>query len=122
MKKLLLILILLFLSGCSLQPPFGAGLTLDQKIDAQISTIKTLMETDKQLNGKYKQRALQIFDGVSYKVDEYETAKGEIGYIISMSKEDASGIYSKVVATGVQASDFQYDWKLILDKTATSTK
>jgi len=115
MKKIftILLLLLLLLAGCGqrkTEKSLGVDLVLQQDIDIKINNIQLLQETDKQLNGKYKERPLKIIDGIKYKVDEYETAKGEIGYFITIKREDDKGIYTKVIATGIDKTNFEHDW------------
>src|SRR3990167_612745 len=57
----------------------------------KVLKIQTLQETDRQPNGKYKYRPKEIIKPLftpetSYQVDEYETANGEIGYIVYVEK------------------------------------
>ena len=76
----------------------------------------------KQPNGKYKYRSPIIRDGITYKVDEYETPKKTYGYILSMTKEDTQGVWAKSVVVGDE-QDRAFDWTLITKAAiATSTK
>lgn len=120
-KKLLLIILLFSLTGCVNK--MGAGELLDVKIDNRIDEIKKLQESDKQPNGKYKERAWETVDGVKYKVDEYEKPDGEVGYWITVIKDDNTGTYQKVI----KKNDTKISWQTIIDKTidiskSTSTK
>ena len=110
---------ILFLTGCG--NPVNLGATLDQKIDTEIDNIQALQESDKQPNGKYKQRPLEIKDKVEYTVNEYETSKGEIGYTVLITKEENNKVYQKVIATGVDKKGLEYDWKLISETFINST-
>ena len=101
-----------------LRPPFGGELTIDQKIATDVINLKTTIEADKQDNGKYKRRDKETINGVDYIVHEYETSKGEIGYMIYMTKEDDKGIYQKTEITGVNSKII--DWIIIKDKTIKS--
>ena len=97
--------------------PVGAELT------TSIDDLKTTIESDKQDDGKYKRRDKETIDGIDYEVHEYETPKGEIGYMIYMTKEDDKGIYRKTEITGVNAEII--DWikiREIKELTATSTE
>lgn len=96
-------------------PPFGAKITEDE-INKEIEKIKDKMENNKQPNGKYKRRDKELINGVEYEVHEYETPKGEIGYVIYMTKEDDDGIYKKVINSGPETYR-EKDWYTVLDKT-----
>jgi len=128
MKKLLTILLLLVLTGCSLNPPFGAGLTIDEKISALVideklkSDISKLSTPEKELveplikeeiksitiDGIYKQVMIttESVSGIKYWVDEYVAPMGK-GYQIWLQKPDGS---SKSFGEGVLSNDLSFDW------------
>lgn len=95
--------------------PIGNDLTIAQ----DVTDLKTIIESDLQEDGTYKRRDKEIINGIEYEVHEYETSKGEIGYIINMTKEDDDGIYRKTETTGVYAE--VTDWITISDKTTATT-
>jgi hypothetical protein len=93
--------------------------------EADLTNLKTIIENDRQDNGKYKRRNVNVINGIEYEVHEYENYKGEIGYVMYLTKEEDNKIYKKVIATGVEKEDREYDWKLIQDnnqETATTTQ
>ncbi len=103
------------------EKPLGSELLIAQ----DISDLETTIESDKQEDGKYKRRDKETINGIEYETHEYETSKGEIGYIIYMTKQEGNMIYKKAVATGVEQKDREFDWKLIkeiIEPTATSTE
>ena len=115
MKYLLILLILL--TGCT-SVPLAGKISIEDKINNKIERIESLMEKDKQDNGKYKRRDIKIGE-VDYPVSEYETSKGEVGYIIYVTEETEDGIYKQIIATGVNAKNYEQD--LIFTPNSTST-
>lgn len=119
--------ILGFLIGTALASGLGAvPENPDTVIANHIPELQTLMETDKQPIGKYKYRPLEIIKPLnskmtSYQIDEYETAKGETGYIIYIEKTEGNLTYRMATSTGIYKNQFDYGWKIIGDKTATTT-
>ena len=106
------------------EEPLSADLS-EISIAQDISDLETTIESDKQEDGKYKRRDKETINGIEYETHEYETSKGEIGYIIYMTKQEGNMIYKKAVATGVEQKDREFDWKLIkeiIEPTATSTE
>ncbi len=96
-------------------------MTINDKIANRISVMKSQVEIDKQPNGKYKRQAERMINGVKYRVDEYETSKGEIGYTITITKEQGNKIYRRAVSTGVEKASREFDWRLIKDNTIVAT-
>lgn len=99
----------------------------DIVIADKISNIQNLQETNKQANGKYKYRPKEIVqplfsDKTSYEVHEYEAPGFQLGYIIYIEKTQGDITYQKAIATGVSAKEFGFDWKIIENKTASTTK
>ena len=92
-------------------------MTVDEKISTELVSYENIIKTDLQDNGKYKRQDEKEIDGVKYRTDEYETSKGEIGYTITMTKEENGKVYRKAISTGVQQKDREYDWRLIEDNT-----
>ena len=90
-------------------------MTVDEKITTELVSYESKIKTDLQDNGKYKRQDEKEIDGVKYRTDEYETSKGEIGYTITMTKEENGKVYKKAISTGVQKLDREYDWVLIKD-------
>lgn len=95
-------------------------------IATKVSDIQTIMETDKQPNGKYKYRPKEIVqplfsDKTSYEVHEYEAPGKQLGYIIYIEKTEGDITYKKAIATGVEKSSREFDWKIIENKTASTT-
>ena len=99
--------------------------TITEKITTELVSYENTIKTDLQKNGKYKRQDEKEIDGVKYRTDEYETAFGEIGYTVTITKEENGKIYKKAISTGVQKEDREYDWILINDNNifdiATST-
>ena len=89
--------------------------TVNEKITTELVSYESKIKTDLQDNGKYKRQDEKEIDGVKYRTDEYETSKGEIGYTITMTKEENGKVYKKAISTGVQKLDREYDWVLIKD-------
>ena len=89
--------------------------TVNEKITTELVSYESKIKTDLQDNGKYKRQDEKEIDGVKYRTDEYETSKGEIGYTITLTKEEDSKVYQKAISTGVQKEDREYDWTLIKD-------
>ena len=89
--------------------------TVNEKITTELVSYESKIKTDLQDNGKYKQQDEKEIDGVKYRTDEYETSKGEIGYTITLTKEEDGKVYKKAISTGVQKEDREYDWTLIKD-------
>ena len=101
--------------------PMGADI---QTTDEIIAEIRKGIETDLQPNGKYKQKNKTVYKGIEYEVHEYETAKGEIGYTLFITKEENDKIYKRTIATGVEKSNREQNWILVQDNTfkiATTT-
>lgn len=97
----------------------------DTIIASKLVDIQSLMETDKQSNGKYKYRPKEIVqplfsEATTYEVHEYETSKGELGYTIFIEKTEGGIIYKKAIATGVEKTSREFDWKIIENKTAST--
>ena len=100
------------------EPPLFQG---KPTIETSVSALEQIIESDRQPDGKYKRRDVETIDGIDYEVHEYETYKGEIGYMIFITKTDNNKIYKKAIATGVEKKDREYDWKLFKDLPATTT-
>jgi len=81
-----------------------------------IETLEMIIESDRQNNGKYKKLSRRTINGIDYDFSEYETSKGEVGYVIYLTKEDKDGIYKKVANYGPETYR-EKDWFTYLDKT-----
>ena len=121
------IIIIAIFGGTALAAGLGAvPKNPDTVIASKVIDIQTLMETDKQPNGKYKYRPLEIVQPLnsemtSYQIDEYETSKGEIGYTVYIEKTEGNLTYRMATSTGILKNQFDYKWKIIGDKTASTT-
>lgn len=94
------ILIALLLLGFGCSSNLGAT---NQQIDAKIIELSQV--------SAYKEMPWTTVDGVKYKVDEYQTPKGERGYWITAIKEVGGVGYSKVIAEGVDKTKLEHDWR-----------
>lgn len=119
LKILITICLLFSLTGCARD--LGRQ-TLDKKIDLEVSRLQTELNLNRQSNGKYKKLPDKIVNGIKYRTDEYETAYKDIGYWITITKEN-NQIWQKVIATGILKSELEHDWIYIADvyKSSTST-
>jgi len=92
----------------------------------KVLEIQTLQETDRQPNGKYKYRPKEILKPLftpetSYEIHEHENSKGEIGYTIYIEKTVDDITYKMATSTGIYKNEFDFDWKVVKDLTASST-
>ena len=121
------IIIGFLIGGTALAAGLGATPeTPDTVIASKLIDIQSLMETDKQPNGKYKYRPLEIVQPLnsemtSYEVHEYETPKSEIGYTIYVEKTVGNITYLMATSTGVEKKIRDFDWRFVKDLTASST-
>ena len=121
------LIITFLIGGTALAAGLGATPEdVDVVIADKVAEIQTLQETDKQQNGKYKYRKKEIVKPLntpetSYQVDEYETAKGERGYIITIEKTEGERTYRMATSTGIFKNQFDYDWKIIKNLIASTT-
>ena len=126
-QKFKKIIIIAIFGGVALAAGLGATPeNPDTVIANHLPELQSLMETDKQPNGKYKYRPLEIVQPLnsemtSYQIDEYETSKGEIGYTVYIEKTEGNLTYRMATSTGILKNQFDYKWKIIKDKTASTT-
>lgn len=92
----------------------------EQNILEDTDIIRSLIESDRQPNGKYKRRDEQVIRGVTYRVDEYD-ASGNLGYIVTITKEEDGIIYQQKIATGVEKVYREHDWIQIGNNNPTAT-
>ena len=95
-------------------------------ISDKVAEIQTLQETDKQANGKYKYRPKEIVKPLNtpettYEIREHENSKGEIGYTIYIEKTEGDITYRMATSTGIYKKEFDFDWKIIKNLTASTT-
>lgn len=122
--KYFLLIILLLLAGCS-QPEVNLGGPLDNAINSKLSTISTAQESYKTVDGKYRYVAPETIGDLTYTINEYETAKGEVGYQVVITRrvdvqelsattskmETVTKTLTKSVGFGVLAEESTFDWR-----------
>jgi hypothetical protein len=123
--KVLILIILSFLTialiivGKSFETKLGASVILDP-ITSEVNTIiKSEQDNEFSKTGKYKYvPPTTLPDGTTYKVDEYVTGDGQVGYNVYITKQDGS---QKNFGVGVDSSTVNIDWQPAINLTITST-
>lgn len=62
--------------------------------------------------GKYRHVPRKEEDGLLVEMHEYETPKGEVGYQYIVRKQDGEDVYVMAKASGVEAKERTFDWRL----------
>jgi hypothetical protein len=111
MKKFFLLIIFLFtpLTFLLASTPVGINSIINIQKDSLNKTTDRL----------YPYSPWETTGNIKYKTDSYETSQGETGYIIYAIETTKDHIYTKITASGIKASDFNYEHETIL--TASST-
>ena len=111
MKKLITILLLLFLTGCS-QPNLGSDLpVVESKVDIEMDKQLITPVFKKEIDGKIKRE-----------YNHFKTPKGDIGFIIIETKTEDNITYRRAYNPDDKNLEKRYyDWKIISDNSISST-
>lgn len=115
MKKLLLIILLLSLTGCSQN--FGADDSVSEKINIEKEILRIEKEQEKIKDGKYTGKERYEKDGIGYGIRGYfgpPYDNDSDGYQIIIYTDE----YNEFIGYGIQAEKKTYK----IYKTATSTQ
>lgn len=115
MKKIIIALLLISLTGCSSSVQLGT----DKVVDEEKEKIKSFEKLYKEAVGKYKHVKKYEKDSSKYMVNEYETPSGETGYQII--KDDGINLESVCVGVECDGKDFTTTPIAEDEITATST-
>lgn len=97
MKKLIIVILLLTLTGCGAH--FGGDL-VKSNIDIEKELIKIEQEQEKDKTGKYKRIEKYEKEGMKFSVPvEYVTPNGEIGYMVEYETAE----FIEYIGYGVEA-------------------